>query len=785
MASEKVKIKDLPNKTSIADTDIFVESDEVNTYKITSDDIAKYISQAEHLTNKYVSIDSKGEKNGVAPLSENGKIPGKHITYGDVSNTAYEGSSGKILEKNLDNHLIDEDAHGYKTKLNAMIGSANGIAELDENGKVPSDQLPSFVDDVLEGHATGIIKDETNGTITATGFVLLGETSECVPESGKIYIDVETSIQYRWSGTIFVTTGSNIALGETSSTAYRGDRGKIAYNHSQSAHAPVNAQENVIENVQINSTTINPKNKTVNIPIPTKVSDLENDKNYKTTDTNTTYSLSRQGENIILVGSDGTASSVFGSSTEVGSNVSFSQDLASGTHIGTITINGESTELYAPSDTDTHYTTGLKVGATNISTANEEADGSIYLNVLDNNIVRDSHKITGSGATTVSSDGNGTIIISSSNVNDDRYYTEGEIDNKIHTLQENFQAGVDTCYNACVNRGATPSSSTPSAINDAIGSIYTNRYNSGYNTGKTDYNPTTATLSNGGALTVKNSAGTIRLSQTLSNSYDRGVSDADGRVNGDSFNYKSGYNNGVSDTKKGTAIAGNVLAGTTFTNQWEVNIAGTMPNRGGSQMACNTYLYYSPEGETYFVTWTPSGFYESMHNSTYCETLTRLIDVINNLGNRSGATLDASGVYESGGYTYFNVPANGYYDTNSKIRAVNTNLPDGSYNFAMVGSRGTLDTNNSKSNTISFPVTNGKRYLYIQTNDLVYTEVKKMYFSGVSTAKILRNTQVVASGYNNTEYFCLLRANSNTITVNITSTNNARTILRYMLLEVN
>ena len=68
--------------------------------------------------------------------------------------------------------------------------------------------------------------------------------------------------------------------------------------------------------------------------------------------------------------------------------------------------------------TDTHYTTGLKVGASATATANAAAtNGKVYLNVLDNTTVRDSHKIVGSGATTVTSDANGVITISSTDTN--------------------------------------------------------------------------------------------------------------------------------------------------------------------------------------------------------------------------------------------------------------------------------------------------------------------------------------------------------------------------------
>lgn len=91
-------------------------------------------------------------------------------------------------------------------------GSANGLASLDQNGKVPSSQLPSYVDDVLE---------YTN----KSSFPQTGET-------GKIYVETSTNKSYRWSGSQYVVIASDLALGETSGTAYRGDRGKTAYDHA-------------------------------------------------------------------------------------------------------------------------------------------------------------------------------------------------------------------------------------------------------------------------------------------------------------------------------------------------------------------------------------------------------------------------------------------------------------------------------------------------------------------------------------------------------------------------
>lgn len=101
-------------------------------------------------------------------------------------------------------------------------GTASGVAELDSNGKVPSSQLPSYVDDVIEGYYyNGKFYEESAHTTEITG------------ETGKIYIDLSgTNKTYRWSGSGYTEISESLALGETSSTAYRGDRGKTAYDHA-------------------------------------------------------------------------------------------------------------------------------------------------------------------------------------------------------------------------------------------------------------------------------------------------------------------------------------------------------------------------------------------------------------------------------------------------------------------------------------------------------------------------------------------------------------------------
>ena len=91
-------------------------------------------------------------------------------------------------------------------------GANSGVATLDENGKVPSSQLPSYVDDVIE----------------AANFASLPAEGE----GGKIYVTLDDNKTYRWGGSAYAEISASIALGETAGTAYEGSKGaalKSAY----------------------------------------------------------------------------------------------------------------------------------------------------------------------------------------------------------------------------------------------------------------------------------------------------------------------------------------------------------------------------------------------------------------------------------------------------------------------------------------------------------------------------------------------------------------------------
>ena len=125
------------------------------------------------------------------------------------SNTGHTHDDRYYTESEIDTKLSRKAASSHKHAA-ADITSVNASAI---TGTIAAANLPSYVDDVLEYDGTS--------KFPSTG------------EAGKIYTDTTTNKIYRWGGSSYVVISDTIALGETSSTAYRGDRGKIAYDHSQ------------------------------------------------------------------------------------------------------------------------------------------------------------------------------------------------------------------------------------------------------------------------------------------------------------------------------------------------------------------------------------------------------------------------------------------------------------------------------------------------------------------------------------------------------------------------
>lgn len=130
------------------------------------------------------------------------------VSCKDRPGKVYQLSPGADYTKQSSWILIG-DTSEVNNKIQQFIdskGNPNGLASLNESGVIPTSQLPSYVDDVIEV--------ATFNNLPVTG------------ESGKIYIVQDTNLTYRWSGTDYVEISKSLALGENSSTAYPGDKGK-------------------------------------------------------------------------------------------------------------------------------------------------------------------------------------------------------------------------------------------------------------------------------------------------------------------------------------------------------------------------------------------------------------------------------------------------------------------------------------------------------------------------------------------------------------------------------
>lgn len=135
------------------------------------------------------------------------KVTKAQIGLANVENKSSTQIRSELTKENVTNAL------GYTPIDESRIGAANGVASLDASGRIPASQIPGGFDNIEEY--------DNLAAFPTTG------------EEGKIYVAKDTNLTYRWTGSQYVEISPSLALGETATTAYRGDRGKVAYDHSQ------------------------------------------------------------------------------------------------------------------------------------------------------------------------------------------------------------------------------------------------------------------------------------------------------------------------------------------------------------------------------------------------------------------------------------------------------------------------------------------------------------------------------------------------------------------------
>lgn len=305
--------------------------------------------------NKLAGISSGAQANVIETVQLNGSS----ITPADKTVNVQVSKSTVGLNN------VTNDAQVKRSEM----GQANGVATLDNAGKVPAAQLPSYVDDVIEGYYSGGKFYTSKGSSGNYSGVITGET-------GKIYVNLNDNKTYRWSGTAYAVISETLALGETSSTAYAGNKGAA------------NASE--IEKIKNGTTTVPKATSATNVNGHTVETNVPAGAKF----TDTTY-----GD---MKGATGSTAGTHGlvPAPAAGSNTKF--------------LRGDGTWQNTP-NTDTHYSAKNVISDSSSGQSNASNASNPFLNLIENGAVRSSHQIKGGGATTVSTDASGNLVISSVN----------------------------------------------------------------------------------------------------------------------------------------------------------------------------------------------------------------------------------------------------------------------------------------------------------------------------------------------------------------------------------
>ena len=360
-------------------------------------------------------------------------ITGKATMAGSADAVTWNNVSGKP-----DNFTPSAHTHSNYASSVTTTGSGNAITAISQSGNtitatkgntfalsnhthsyapivdglIPSTYLPSYVDDVIEGYynGTGFYKNKSGTTYS----------NQINGETGKIYTDLSTEKIYRWSGSKFVVISETLALGETSSTAYAGDKGKIAYNHSQSLHAPTNAEENQYtwNKIKIKAST------------STTAGDINADEiNFQASNKEDTLEIMSEGTMNIqysggvlkFIGTGATADHTH--SNYVNQNAFSNIKINSGTTPIAATSATDTFNLIAGNNvTITNNGKNITIAATNtnttygLSSSKSANNTNTYLTLTPNSGSPNSIQIKGTGATSISTDSNGVISINSPTV---------------------------------------------------------------------------------------------------------------------------------------------------------------------------------------------------------------------------------------------------------------------------------------------------------------------------------------------------------------------------------
>ena len=191
-----------------------------------------------------------------------------------ITLTGSDGSSQSVSDSNTTYNAATQSANGLmsstdKTKLDGIATGANNYS------------LPTASSSTLGGVKVGTNLSISNGVLSATDTKYNAATTSA---AGLMSASDKTKLDGIATGATKITVDTALSSSST----------------------------NPVQNKVINTALANKANTSA---IPTKTSQLTNDSGFKTTDNNTTYSISKSGSTITLTGSDGSTTSVTDSDT--------------------------------------------------------------------------------------------------------------------------------------------------------------------------------------------------------------------------------------------------------------------------------------------------------------------------------------------------------------------------------------------------------------------------------------------------------------------------------------
>lgn len=219
----------------------------------------------------------------------------------DVDETLSQNESGVIND--MINHMIDKNNPHEVTKEQVGLGN---VPDVTTNDQTPTYDVSNDLSDLESGEKLSVAFGKIGKAVSSFISHLADSVSHITSSERTLWNTVSNKVDK--------VTGKELSTNDLTATLK--SNYDTAFTHSQSAHAPSDAEKNAIVGIQQNGKDlIIDSDRKVNVTVPAKTSELTNDSGFKTTDNNTTYSLSKSGSTITLMGSDGSITSVTDSNT--------------------------------------------------------------------------------------------------------------------------------------------------------------------------------------------------------------------------------------------------------------------------------------------------------------------------------------------------------------------------------------------------------------------------------------------------------------------------------------